>query len=204
MSKEFKEKEKGRLSKMYGNFVQVPYVWYQLCRKYEIPKEIATLKNKDNTIDLNPMEINVLAYLAGYEDCYPANKQMAALFQVGVSTIEKYLKELRWVGFIKTFEEKKESTHTDKRKIYVQFDVINEVLKSKSNPYKCMVSSECNPYECMAEPIQTNGTTHINVGDDPYTLATNKKELENIRNNYKEEEDIYLPPDDYDFNYGRT
>ena len=72
------EKEKGKLFKMYGHFVQVPHIWYKLCRKYEIPKEIVTLKNKDNTIDINPMEINVLAYLAGYEDCYPANKQMAS------------------------------------------------------------------------------------------------------------------------------
>lgn len=181
-----KEKEKGRLYKMYGNFVQVPYVWYQLCRKYEIPKEVAVLKTKGNTVDLNPMEINVLAYLAGYEDCHPSNKQIAATFQVGVSTIEKYLKELRWVGFIKTFEDKKEPTHTDKRNIFVQFDTINAVLKSKSNPYKCMVPSECNPYEHMAKPIQTNGTTHTDVGIDPYMLATNKKELESIRKNNKE------------------
>ena len=186
MSKEVKEKEKGRLSKMYGNFVQVPYVWYGLCRKYEIPKEVAVLKNKGNTIELNPMEINVLAYLAGYDECYPTNKQLSALFQVGISTIEKYLKELRWVGFIKTFEEKKESTYTDRRNIYIQYDIINAVLKSESNPYKCMVPTNDNPYECMDEPIQTNGTTHTNEWIDPYMLATNKKELEIIKKNNKE------------------
>ncbi len=186
MSKEFKLKEQGRVSKMYGNFVQVPYVWYGLCRKYEIPKEIAVLKTKNNTVELNPMEINLLAYLAGYEDCYPTNKQMAALFKVGTSTIEKYLKELRWVGFIKTFEEKNNPTHTDRRKIYVQLNMINKVLESESNPYKCMVSQEDHPYECMGQPIQTNGSTHTDVWDNPYMLAVNNKELESIRKNNKE------------------
>ena len=179
-------KEKGRVSKMYGNFVQVPYVWYRLCRKYEIPKEIVDLKKKTNTIEINPMEINVLAYLANFESCYPSNKQLADIFQVGISTIEKYLKELRWVGFIKTFEEKGEPTYTDKRNIYVQFDVIDKVLRSQDNPYICMVATEDHPYECMVEPIQTNGLTHTNVGEHPYILATNKKALENIKKNNKE------------------
>ena len=189
MSKAANEKEKGRLSKMYGHFVQVPYVWYGLCRKYEIPKEIATLKTRGNTIDLNPMEINVLAYLANYTECYPSNKQIAEIFQVGTSTIEKYLKELRWVGFIKTFESKNVPNHTDRRNIYIQFDVINDVLASESNPYKCMVHSNgksTNPYECMDHTIQTNGISHTDVWDNPYKLATNKKVLESIRKNNKE------------------
>lgn len=147
ISNEFKDK--GRLSKMYGNFVQVPCIWYKLCRKYEIPKEIVDLKKRTNTIDINSMEINVLSYLANYESCYPSNKQLANIFQVSISTIEKYLKELRWVGFIKSFEEKTESIYTDKRIIYVQFDVINKVLNSCDNPYKSMVSTDGNPYECM-------------------------------------------------------
>lgn len=186
MSKEVKEKEKGRLSKMYGNFIQMPYVWYKLCRKYEIPKEVAELKNKGNTIEINPMEVNVLAYLAGYDECYPTNKQLSELFQVGISTIEKYLKELRWVGFIKTYEEKSSHIYTDRRNIYIQFDVINAVLKSEDNPYKCMVPSTCNPYDYMDQPIQMYGSTHIDEGIDPYMLATNNKELENIIKNNKE------------------
>ena len=181
MSKEFKEKEKGKLAKMYGNFVQVPYVWYKLCRKYEIPKEVAILKTRNNTIELNPMEINVLGYLANYNlsddaECNPSNGRMAEIFQVGISTIEKYLKELRWVGFIKTFEEKSNPMYTERRKIYVQFNVINKVLASENNPYKCMAYDDSNPFECMDEPIRTEGLTHTDVGDNPYTLATYNKD----------------------------
>lgn len=191
MNKEQSIKEKGKLYDMYGNFVQVPYVWYKLCRKYEIPKEVAVLKTKGNTIEINPMEINVLAYLAGYnlepdKECFPGNVKLATTFDVGLSTIEKYLKELRWVGFIKTFEEKSTPVHTDRRTIYVQFDVINSVLESESNPYKCMVPSKCMPYEHMDKPIQTNGITHTDRGENPYELATYNKELERIRKNNKD------------------
>ena len=43
------------------------------------------------------------------------------------------MKELRWVGFIKTFESKDSPNHTERRDIYVQHDAIKAVLKSNSN-----------------------------------------------------------------------
>ena len=201
MSKKFKEEEKGKLYEMYGHYLRVPHVWYKLCRKYEIPKEVTILKTKDNTITLNPMEVNVLAYLAGYnidddKKCYPGNSKLAEVFQVGISTIEKYLKELRWVGFIKTFEEKSSSTYTERRNIYVQFDVIDKVLASENDPYKCMAYSEDNPYECMDKPIQTEGLTHINEWEEPYECMTNKKELKSIKKDYKSEKKNIIYYDD--------
>ena len=181
-------KEKGKMYEMYGNYVQVPYSWYGLCRKYTIPKEIVVIKGKkNNTIELNPMEINVLAYLANFDECYVSNGMLSETFNVGVSTIEKYLKELRWTGLIKTFEDKDTPVHTRKRMIHVQHANIKEILSSKNNPYICMVGKENNPYECMGEPIQTNGTTHTDVLQNPSTCMTNKKELERYKKDIKEE-----------------
>ena len=182
-------KEKGKMYEMYGNYVQVPYSWYGLCRKYIIPKEVKEFRNKaENCIELNPMEINVLAYLANYDECYVTNSTIAGVFNVRKQTIEKYMKELRWVGFIKTFENKDNPTYTDRRDIYVQHDVIKEVLQSESNPYivpyECKVHYEHKvSYECNASTLQTNGDYPTDVMQVPYTCNTNKKELEYIKIN---------------------
>lgn len=125
------------LYEQYGNFVQVPYSWYRLCRKYIIPYEVADLKNKDNSLTLNVAEINVLAYLANYDECYVSNGMIANIFDVKKHTIEKYIRELRWVGFIKTYESKESPIYTLRRNIYVQHDVIKAVLENDDDPYIC-------------------------------------------------------------------
>lgn len=187
--------EKGKMYRMYGNYVQVPYTWYGLCRKYIIPKEVKIFKDKkENCIELNPMEINVLAYLANYDECYVTNSSIAEVFNVKKQTIEKYMKELRWVGFIKTFESKDSPTHTDRRDIYVQHDIIKMVLKSESNPYivsyeykvhdECKVSDKCEVHdEHHASTLQTDGNYPTNVMQVPDECNTNKNKLEYIKIN---------------------
>ena len=58
------------------------------------------------------------------------------------------MKELRWVGFIKTFETKDNSNYTNRRDTYVQHDAIKAVLESEDNPYIVpyirKVPSECD------------------------------------------------------------
>lgn len=181
-------KQKGKMYNMYGNYVQVPYSWYGLCKKYIIPKEIKEFKDKkENCIELNPMEINVLAYLANYEECYVSNGIIAEVFNVKKKTIEKYMKELRWVGFIKTFENKDVPTYTDRRDIYVQHDAIRKVLEYDGDiysvPYECGVSETEVPYECNLSTLQTEGNNPTDVTEVPYICETNKKELENIKIN---------------------
>jgi DNA-binding MarR family transcriptional regulator len=181
-------KEKGKMYEMYGNYVQVPYSWYGLCRKYIIPKEIKVFNDKkENCIELNPMEINVLAYLANYDECYVTNNTIAEVFNVKKKTIEKYIKELRWVGFIKTFENKDIPTYTDRRDIYVQHDAIKKVLEYDGDiyhvPYECGVSTEEVPYECNLSTLQTEGNYPTDVTEVPYTCETNNNKLEYIKIN---------------------
>lgn len=144
MSNETKKKEK--MNTMYGNYIPVPHSWYRLCRKYIIPTEVKEFKDKkENSIELNPMEINVLAYLANYEECYASNGTIADVFKLKKKTIEKYMKELRWVGFIKTFEDRENDTYTERRNIYVQHDAIKKALEFNGDkyiiPYKCNQST---------------------------------------------------------------
>ena len=189
MSNEFKKKE--NMYDMYGNYVSVPHSWYRLCRKYIIPKEIKEFKDKrDNSIELNPMEINVLAYLANYDECYVANGTIAEVFKLKKKTIEKYMKELRWVGFIKTFENKENPTYTDRRNIYIQHDAIKKVLEYDSYiymvPYECGVSNDEVPSTCNLNTLQMECNYPTNVTLVPSTCKTNKKELKYIKNNNKE------------------
>ena len=186
MSKE--QKKKGDMYEMYGNFVRVPYQWYKLCRKYIIPKELKEFKGKaTNCIELNPMEINVFAYLANYDECFVSNNSIAEVFNVKKKTIEKYMKELRWVGFIKTFESKDNPTYTDRRDIYVQHDAIKKVLEFEGDiynvPYECGVSDDEVPYKRNLSTLQTEGNYPTDVTEVPYTCKTNKKELEYIKIN---------------------
>lgn len=185
------EETKGILSRMYGDFVQVPHSWYGLCRKYAIPKEVKEFTGKkENTIELNPMEINVLAYLGNYEKCYVPNGKIADVFNVKKQTIEKYIKELRWVGFIKTFETKDNPTHTERRNIYVQHDAIKAVLKSEANPYTVpyerKISYECKvPYRCDEDTLHSSCDYLTDVMQAPYEHNANKKVLESIKKNKK-------------------
>ena len=196
-----KENEKGKMYEMYGNFVQVPYTWYGLCRKYIIPKEVKLFKDKkENCIELNPMEINVLAYLANYDECYITNSSIAEVFNVKKQTIEKYMKELRWVGFIKTFETKDSPTHTDRRNIYVQHDIIKNVLQSENNPY--MVSYKCNVpdehkvhYEHHVSTLQMDGDHPTYVMQVPDECNANNNKLEYIRIN-KKDNGAEAPPEE--------
>lgn len=188
-------KEKGKMYEMYGNYVQVPYSWYGLCRKYIIPKEIKEFKDKkENSIELNPMEINVLAYLANYDDCYVANGTIAEVFKLKKKTIEKYIKELRWVGFIKTYENKEIPTYTDRRNIYVQHDAIKRVLEFEGDkyrvPYECGVSDDEVPSTCNLSTLQMEGEYPTDVTKVPSTCRSNKKGLENIRNYKKDGTDV--------------
>lgn len=181
-------KEKGKMYNMYGNYVQVPYSWYGLCRKYIIPTEVKEFKDKkENCIELNPMEINVLAYLANYEECFVSNSVIAEVFNVKKKTIEKYMKELRWVGFIKTYESKDNPTYTDRRDIYVQHDAIKKVLEIEGNvyivPYECGVSNNEAPYKRNLSTLRTEGNYPTDVTEVPYICETNKKGLENIKIN---------------------
>ena len=83
-----KQKEKGKMYTMYGNYVQVPYSWYRLCRKYIIPKEVKEFRNNAlNCIELNPMEINVLAYLSNYEEWFVSYSVIEEVFNVKKKTI---------------------------------------------------------------------------------------------------------------------
>lgn len=126
----------GILSKTYGAFVQVPYSWYKLCRKYIVPENKKKFTdNGKGIVHLNLAEINVLAYLGNFTECYPTNGMIAEVFNVRKHTIEKYIKELKLVGFIKTHEVKDSPTHTKRRTIYVQHDTIQEVISSEANPY---------------------------------------------------------------------
>lgn len=189
MSNEFKKK--GKMYEMYGNYVPVPHSWYGLCRKYIIPKEVKEFKDKkENSIELNPMEINVLAYLANYDECYVANGTIAEVFKLKKKTIEKYMKELRWVGFIKTFENKENPTYTDRRNIYVQHDAIKKVLEFEGDiykvPYECGVSNGKLPSICNLSTLHVECDYPTNVTKVPSTCKTNKKRLENIINNNKE------------------
>lgn len=183
---------KGILSKMYGEFVQVPHSWYKLCRKYVVPEEMKSLTDGGRgVVNLNLAEINVLAYLGNFTECYPTNNMIAAIFKVQKHTIEKYIKELRVVGFIKTYETKDNPTHTKRRTIYVQHDVIQEVLKSEADPYiiphEQRVSHECEvSHECDASTSQTECRYPTNVTLVPHKCETNKKVLERIRKNKKE------------------
>ena len=186
MSKE--QKKKGKMYDMYGNYVQVPYSWYGLCRKYIIPKEVKEFRGKSvNCIELNPMEINVLAYLANYEECFVSNTAIAEVFNVKKKTIEKYMKELRWVGFVKTYENKDNPTYTDRRDIYVQHDAIKKVLEFEGDiyhvPYECWVSNNEVPYKRNLSTLQMKGDYPTDVTEVPYTCETNKKELEYIKIN---------------------
>ena len=200
MSKEIETKEK--MYKMYGNYVQVPYQWYKLCRKYIIPKEVKEFTNKkENTIELNPMEINVLAYLSGFDECYITNNTLSEVFKVKKQTIEKYMKELRWVGFIKTFESKDNPMYTDRRDIHVQHNAIKAALENESNPYivpyECKVRDEQRvPYECHASTLQMDGDYLTDVMQVPYICNTNKNKLEYIKINNK---DVADAPNEFDF-----
>lgn len=190
MSNEFKKK--GKMYDMYGNYVPVPYTWYGLCRKYIIPKEVKEFKDKkENSIELNPMEINVLAYLANYDDCYAANGTIAEVFKLKKKTIEKYMRELRWVGFIKTFENKEYPTYTDRRNIFVQHDAIQKVLDFKGDiykvPYECGVSNDKVPSTCNQDTLQMLPNHPTDVTKVPSTCGVNKKGLENIKLNYNKE-----------------
>lgn len=181
-------KEKGKMYEMYGNYVQVPYCWYGLCRKYIIPKEVKEFKGKEvNCIELNPMEINVLAYLANYDECYVTNNTIAEVFNVKKKTIEKYIKELRWVGFIKTFENKDIPTYTDRRDIYVQHDAIKKVLEFDGDiyhvPYECGVSNDEVPYKRNLSTPQMEGNYPTDVTEVPYICETNNNKLEYIKIN---------------------
>lgn len=191
MSKE--PNEKGKMYDMYGNYVPVPYSWYRLCRKYIIPKEVKVFTDKkENSIELNPMEINVLAYLANYDECYASNGNIAEVFQLKKQTIEKYMKELRWVGFIKTFETKDSPTHTSRRDTYVQHDAIKAVLESEDNPYivpyECKAPDTCNiPSECNAGTLQTSCKYPTDVMQVYDVCEANKKEIKNIIKYNKED-----------------
>ena len=104
------------------------------------------------------------------------------------------MKELRWVGFIKTFESKENPTYTDRRDIYVQHDAIRKVLEYEGDtynvPYECGVSKGEVPYTCNLSTPQTEGGYPTDVTEVPYTCETNKKELEYIKiNNNNDAED---------------
>lgn len=174
----------------YGNFVPVPYDWYKLCGKYHISEEIAKLHTKDNTVEINAIEINVLAYLANYEQCYPSNNQLAELFNVEVKTIEKYLRKLKLVGLIKTFENK--NTKISRRIIYVQFDMIDKFLKeplrtkglcTKGKSYQ---TEKNTPTYVGLKPLHTLPTIPTDVTTLPYERRSNnkdKKDKKEIRKN---------------------
>ena len=114
--------------KDYGGFVRIPYGWLKMCKKYSVKNQEGV--NKNITINLN--EVFLLARIAGWndqgKDCTETNNSLAEVLNVSVDTIKKYIKELRLVGLIKTYEEKDTPMHTSQRTIYIQYDVIDEIL----------------------------------------------------------------------------
>ena len=114
--------------KGYGGFVRIPYEWLKMCKKYSVENQEGV--NKNITINLN--EVFLLARIAGWndqgKDCTETNNTLAEVLNVSVDTIKKYIKELRLVGLIKTYEEKDTPMHTSQRTIYIQYDVIDKIL----------------------------------------------------------------------------
>lgn len=120
-----------KLLKNYGDSILIPNNWFKLCREYHIKTD----DKKEKNIIINHSEIIFLAMIARYneqgKECTESNQKLSNILNVSIDTIKKYLRELRLVGLIKTYEEKETSIHTPKRIIYVQYDIINEILNIK-------------------------------------------------------------------------
>lgn len=172
--------EENRLYSVYGNFNLVPHIWYKLCGRYHISEEIAKLPTKNNTVEINAAEINVLAYIASYEVCYASNSQLASLFNVEIKTIEKYIRKLRLVGFVKSYDQKFDDR--SRRHMYVQFNVINDIL----NPLRTKgQNTERTEKTVKSDPIKegeislcTLPFSPTDIPISPHVRMTNNKEKE--------------------------
>ena len=159
----------------YGKFIKIPYSWTQLCKKYLVTNKKGEYQNV--TINLN--EIYLLARIAGWDDsgkeCTETNASLAENLNVSIDTIKKYIRELRLVGLIKTYEEKDTPTHTSKRILYVQYQMIDKLLgmnvpsedegDNKLGTNVTGVGNECTQYV---------GTNIPSEGDECKPNKTNK------------------------------
>ena len=159
----------------YGKFIKIPYSWTRLCKKYLIKNR----KGEDQNITINLNEIYLLARIAGWNDsgkeCIETNASFAESLNVSIDTIKKYIRELRLVGLIKTYEEKDTPTHTSKRILYVQYQMIDELL-GMNVPSKDESDNELgtNVTEWGDECTQYESTNIPSKGDECKPNKTNK------------------------------
>lgn len=176
--------------KGYGGFVRIPYAWLKMCKKYLIVNQ----EGIEQKITINLNEIFLLARIAGWndqgKDCTETNNSLAEILNVSVDTIKKYIKELRLVGLIKTYEEKDTPIHTSQRTIYIQYDVIDKIL-GMNVPSKEEDENELgtNVPSGGYEHTQSEGT-YIPSSGYEYTPNKNNKINNNSYNNKEEHQNI--------------
>lgn len=160
----------------YGNFVRIPYAWFNLRGKYEVPEE--KRKTNDDMVNITDGEVCLLARIAGWNDsgkeCMETNGDLAEYLNVSVSTVKRYLHNLRMIGFIKTYEEKDDPVHTSNRVIYVQYDLVDKKLGRKrsyllgTELVQPLTSEEevAQPLTSGCSPISTYNTYNTNITDN--------------------------------------
>lgn len=178
--------------KSYGGFVRIPYTWLKMCKKYSLVNE----EGVEQKITINLNEIFLLARIAGWndqgKDCTETNNNLAEVLNVSVDTIKKYIKELRLVGLIKTYEEKDTPVHTSKRTIYIQYDVIDKILGTNISSDDSDVGTNIptGGYECtQSESIYVPSSGYEHTPNNKNKNKNNKNDNNNKDKNKKIEFD---------------
>ena len=171
----------------YGNFVRIPYAWFNLRGRYDLPKEKCK-PNENGTVNITDGEVCLLARIAGWNDngkeCMETNVDLAEYLNVSVSTVKRYLHNLRLTGFIKTYEEKDLPVHTSNRIIYVQYDLVDRLLGRnrsdwlRTEPVQLLASAEevVQPLTSGGSSISTYNTYNTNLTDNTI-YASNEENL---------------------------
>lgn len=138
--------------RLKGKFTQIPDNWWQLCGKYPVVNKdtgeiLKDSKGKDRYINVShtyvvliakvssfnfvqPAETGDLGYRIG--KCTASNGYFASFLNVSTGTIKNMLSDMYTLGWLKSYEQKEGNT-TTKRFLYVNFDVIQEIISQKES-----------------------------------------------------------------------
>ena len=147
-----------------NQFSQIPYIWWQLVRAYNI---------NGNTVNINHAEIALLSILnnlgKGVNDGggYACNETLAKYINVSERTITRYLAELEAVGFIKSFHSREKGSHiTTLRKVYVQHKFISDLIDEMMADEKPIQDDGSSSQNCLVlnEAVDNFGTSTSQLG----------------------------------------
>lgn len=184
--------------RLKGKFTQIPDDWWQLVGKHPV-------LNKDTgevikVVNISHWMVGMIAKIDSFNSvkitddnmynckCTASNAYFASLFNMSVSSVKKSLSDLYALGVLKSYEQR-EGNLTTKRYLYVNHDVLDNLLASEpSTTHGTSLDENCE----NDEPSTTHGTgvvPHMEPSSTTHgtsefhTLAPNNKEKENIKKN---------------------